>query len=119
MRMPIHAQAFFSGPLLGRWADVRSHRSAILLSVVFGAVGSALYALAWSKWVLLAARVVIGMGAGRMVVCTSAVALVTSEQERTSAMAAQGAIEMVGMAFGPVRGSIVWGQNRFSAPGKE
>ncbi|CAB1325856.1 unnamed protein product, partial [Coregonus sp. 'balchen'] len=54
-----------TGPLFGLWSDrTRTTKTIILYSNVFEIVGSFMYFMGYSKWLLLCSRLVSGIGAG-------------------------------------------------------
>jgi EmrB/QacA subfamily drug resistance transporter len=106
----------FGGLLLlsGRLADRVGRRRAFLAGLVVFAAGSVLAGLAPAAGVLIAGRVVQGLGAAAFV--PSSLSLLTAtfrgERERSRALAAYGAMAGLGFVAGMVGGGVItdlWG----------
>uniref|UniRef100_W5LIM1 Major facilitator superfamily domain containing 8-like 2 n=1 Tax=Astyanax mexicanus TaxID=7994 RepID=W5LIM1_ASTMX len=91
-----------SGPLFGRWSDVtRTTKSIILFSNVFEIVGNFMYFLGYSKWLLLASRLVAGIGAGAGSSIFGFLTRTTLPDERARVFAAVMACRQAGLLIGP------------------
>ncbi|XP_049338473.1 major facilitator superfamily domain-containing protein 8 [Astyanax mexicanus] len=91
-----------SGPLFGRWSDVtRTTKSIILFSNVFEIVGNFMYFMGYSKWLLLASRLVAGIGAGAGSSIFGFLTRTTLPDERARVFAAVMACRQAGLLIGP------------------
>jgi EmrB/QacA subfamily drug resistance transporter len=101
----------FAGLLLvgGRLADVYGRRRLFLAGLAVFTLASLSAGLAGSGAVLIAARLVQGLGAALMVPTTLAiiVATFTDTRERTRAIGAWAAIGAMALAFGPLIGGLI------------
>lgn len=59
------AGSFLASPLFGWWADKRSTREVLLCTLVLMVIGNVMYSLAFNVWLLLAARFIVGIAAGK------------------------------------------------------
>jgi len=91
-------------PLLGRLADKTNMRVVFVGSLLVGAAGSVLYALAgWSKQLslIIIGRLVCGAGAANMSVEMLYIVRVTTLRSRTRGMLLQNAVSLLGLVLGP------------------
>ncbi|KAG8505397.1 Major facilitator superfamily domain-containing protein 8 [Galemys pyrenaicus] len=96
-----------ASPLFGLWSNRRPRKEPLAVSLLVSVAASCLYAYvhvpaAHNKYYVLAARALVGVGAGNVAVVRSYVAGATSLQERTSAMANTSAWQALGFILGPV-----------------
>jgi EmrB/QacA subfamily drug resistance transporter len=101
----------FAGLLLagGRIADVYGRRRMFFAGTVIFTLSSLAAGLAGSGGVLIAARVVQGLGAALLVPTTLAIIMATfrDTRERTTAIGAWTAIGAMALAFGPLIGGFI------------
>ncbi|XP_052795979.1 major facilitator superfamily domain-containing protein 8-like [Mya arenaria] len=97
-----------ASPFFGFWSNKRSStREPIIVSLIINVIANVLYMYLESitvqpKWFLIAARVLIGFGAGNVAVVRSYVSGATTLAERTSAMANMSACQAIGFIIGPL-----------------
>lgn len=96
-----------ASPLFGLWSNHRPRKEPLVASLSVSVAASCLYAYvhlpaAHNKYYLLAARGLLGFGAGNVAVVRSYIAGATSLRERTSAMANTSACQALGFILGPV-----------------
>ncbi|MGL5930290.1 MAG: MFS transporter, partial [Dermatophilaceae bacterium] len=95
-------------PLVGRLADLVDRRRVLLVCLAVFVVGSAVTALAVELPVLVAGRVVQGVGGGGLVPATLAiVADLWPAGRRGLPLGVVGAVQEVGSVLGPVLGALV------------
>ena len=95
-------------PLIGRLADVLDRSRILLASMVIFVVGSTVTALAVELPVLVAGRVVQGLGGGGLVPATLAiVADLWPRERRGTPLGVVGAVQELGAVVGPVLGAAI------------
>ena len=93
---------------VGRLGDVMGRRRLMLGGITLFTLASALCGVAPSLWLLIAARVVQGLGAAIMMVLTIAMVGEAVPKEKTgSAMGLLGTMSAVGTALGPTLGGVL------------
>jgi multidrug resistance protein len=105
-----------SAPLWGRVSDRYGRRPALLIGLAFSAVGFVIFSYAGSIFVLLLSRVVQGAGGGTTGVIQAYVADATEPENRARSLGWISAATNMGVAIGPVLGSLTYGFGR-EAPG--
>lgn len=105
-----------SAPLWGRFSDRYGRRPALLVGLIFSAVAYVIFAYSTSVWLLLASRVVQGAGGGTVGVIQAYVADATEPENRARSLGWISAATNLGVAIGPVFGSLSFGLGR-EAPG--
>jgi len=91
-----------SSPLFGFWVDyTQKTKSAILFANLFEIGGNFLYFIAWSKYWVLGARLVAGIGAGIGGGIFAQIARTTTEKERTGMYSIAMALRQFGLLVGP------------------
>ena len=105
-----------SAPLWGRVSDRYGRRPALLIGLGFQAVAFVVFAYAGSLWVLLLSRLVQGAGGGTTGVIQAYVADATEPDQRARSLGWISAATNLGVAIGPVLGSLSYGLGR-EAPG--
>jgi MFS family permease len=95
-------------PLIGRLADLVPRQRVLLWCLLVFVLGSAVTALAVELPVLVAGRVVQGIGGGGLVPATLAiVADLWPAQRRGTPLGVVGAVQELGSVLGPVLGAVV------------
>ncbi|MEV0299299.1 MFS transporter [Nocardia sp. NPDC050710] len=100
----------FAGLLLtsGSLSDRYGRRSVMIVGLVFFGAASVLAAFATTPELLIAGRVVMGIGGALIMPSTLSILItVFDEQERPKAIAAWSAVAVVGMVGGPVVGGLL------------
>ncbi|HEY3783432.1 MAG TPA: MFS transporter [Fimbriimonadaceae bacterium] len=96
-----------TSPILGRLSDKVGRRSILLCTTLLSATAYLFYSHAILLWVMIAARVLGGIGGANIGVAYAYVADVTSPQNRGKAMGLIGAAFGLGFIFGPGIGSVL------------
>ncbi|XP_055000622.1 major facilitator superfamily domain-containing protein 8 isoform X1 [Sorex araneus] len=96
-----------ASPLFGLWSNHRPRAEPLVASISVSVAANCLYAYvhlpaAHNKYYMLAARGLVGFGAGNVAVVRSYIAGATSLRERTGAMANTSACQALGFILGPV-----------------
>ncbi len=95
-----------SAPLWGRFSDRYGRRPALLVGLTASAIAYIVFAFAGSIWLLLLSRVVQGAGGGTVGVIQAYVADSIEQRNRAKALGWLSAATNVGVAIGPVIGSL-------------
>uniref|UniRef100_A0A8B9GD35 Major facilitator superfamily domain containing 8 n=1 Tax=Amazona collaria TaxID=241587 RepID=A0A8B9GD35_9PSIT len=95
-----------ASPLFGLWSNHRPRREPLVISTAISIAANCLYAYvhvphSHNRYYMLAARALVGFGAGNVAVVRSYIAGATSLMERTSTMANTSACQAVGFILGP------------------
>ncbi|KAM7443952.1 hypothetical protein ABFA07_007328 [Porites harrisoni] len=91
-----------ASPLFGFWVDyTQKTKTAILFANLFEIGGNFLYFIAWSKYWVLGARLVAGIGAGIGGGIFAQIARTTTEKERTGMYSIAMALRQFGLLVGP------------------
>jgi predicted MFS family arabinose efflux permease len=97
---------FIATVLLGGVSDRIGRRPVLLASIVVGAVGYGLFAVAPAYAWLFAARAIAGFAGGNISVAQAAIADLTSPAERSHGMGLVGAAFGLGFIVGPALGGL-------------
>jgi MFS family permease len=100
------AAQLLSAPLWGRFSDKYGRRPALLVGLTASAIAYLVFAFAGSIWLLLLSRVVQGAGGGTVGVIQAYVADSVEQKNRAKALGWLSAATNVGVAIGPVIGSV-------------
>lgn len=100
------AAQLLSAPLWGRFSDKYGRRPALLVGLTASAIAYIVFAFAGSIWLLLLSRVVQGAGGGTVGVIQAYVADSVEQKNRAKALGWLSAATNVGVAIGPVIGSV-------------
>jgi MFS transporter, DHA1 family, tetracycline resistance protein len=100
------AQFVFS-PLLGRLSDRVGRRPVLLVSLAFSAASYLWLGLADALWMLFAARLIAGAGAGNIAAAQAYISDVTTPEGRAKGMGMIGAAFGLGFTLGPALGGLV------------
>ncbi|XP_019733311.1 major facilitator superfamily domain-containing protein 8-like isoform X3 [Hippocampus comes] len=91
-----------TGPLFGCWSDrSRTTKPIILFSNLFEIAGNFMYFIGYSKWLLVASRLVTGVGAGAGSSIFGFLTQCTRPEERAGVFAAIMACRQAGLLVGP------------------
>jgi MFS family permease len=108
------AQLFFS-PLLGRLSDRLGRRPVLLVSLAFSIAAYIWLGLADALWMLFAARLLAGAGAGNIAAAQAYITDVTSPEARAKGMGLIGAAFGLGFTIGPWIGGQLAGSDPTTA----
>jgi MFS transporter, DHA1 family, tetracycline resistance protein len=108
------AQLFFS-PLLGRLSDRLGRRPVLLVSLAFSIAAYIWLGLADALWMLFAARLLAGAGAGNIAAAQAYITDVTSPEARAKGMGMIGAAFGLGFTIGPWIGGQLAGSDPTTA----
>src|SRR6266576_732128 len=97
---------FVATALLGKLSDRIGRRPVLLTTMLFNALGYALFAFAGSYWVLFLSRVVSGFAGGNISVAQAYMADITTPAERSRGMGIVGAAFGIGFSAGPALGGL-------------
>ncbi|EGG14848.1 hypothetical protein DFA_10721 [Cavenderia fasciculata] len=89
-------------PLIGFWADKRTLREAICVSLLVGISGNLVYAMSVSPLMIIAGRLIAGIGSANMALTNSYIASVSTKEQRTRYMAKVNGINAIGLVAGPI-----------------
>ena len=106
---------FFASPLLGHLSDRLGRKPVILASLVCSVLSYLWLGFATQLWMLFAARLLAGAGAGNISAAQAYVADVTPPDQRAKGMGLIGAAIGLGFTVGPAIGGAVAGGNAQSA----
>jgi len=104
------AQFFFS-PILGRVSDHVGRRPVLLVSLVASVLSYLWLGFADALWMLFAARLLGGAGAGNIAAAQAYITDVTPPESRAKAMGMIGAAFGLGFTIGPALGGLVAGSD--------
>uniref|UniRef100_A0A8D2AUQ7 Major facilitator superfamily domain containing 8 n=1 Tax=Sciurus vulgaris TaxID=55149 RepID=A0A8D2AUQ7_SCIVU len=95
-----------ASPLFGLWSNHRPRKEPLIVSIFISVAANCLYSYvhvpaSHNKYYMLAARGLVGFGAGNVAVVRSYIAGATSLQERTSSMANTSTCQALGFILGP------------------
>jgi DHA1 family tetracycline resistance protein-like MFS transporter len=108
------AQLFFS-PLLGRLSDKLGRRPVLLISLVASIASYLWLGFADALWMLFAARLLSGAGAGNIAAAQAYITDVTTPEARAKGMGMIGAAFGLGFTVGPALGGLVAGSDPSAA----
>ena len=98
---------FIFNPILGRLSDKYGRKPIIVISLLINAIGYILFAFTTSFIILLAARIVAGIGGSSISVAQAYIADVTTKENRAKGMGIIGAAFGLGFVFGPLMGGFL------------
>jgi DHA1 family tetracycline resistance protein-like MFS transporter len=102
---------FFMSPVLGRLSDRVGRRPVLLVSTACSCLAYLWLGFASALWMLFAARLVAGAGAGNIAAAQAYITDVTSPEKRAKGMGMIGAAFGLGFTIGPWLGGMVAGAN--------
>lgn len=100
---------FVSAPVLGRWSDRIGRRKVLLLSLCCTVASYLWLAAAPALWMLFAARLLAGAGAGNIAAAQAYIADITPPEKRAKGMGLIGAAFGLGFTLGPAIGGLLAG----------
>ena len=95
-----------SAPMWGRFSDRFGRRPALLVALAASAIAYVVFAFATNLWLLFLSRIVQGAGGGTVGVIQAYVADATEPQDRARSLGWLSAATNLGVALGPVLGSL-------------
>src|ERR1035437_125359 len=98
---------FLFNPFFGGLSDKYGRRSIILYCLLLNASGYIIFAFTHSYIMLLASRVVAGIGGSSIGVAQAYIADVTTKEDRAKGMGLIGVAFGLGFVFGPIMGGIL------------
>jgi DHA1 family tetracycline resistance protein-like MFS transporter len=101
----------FSSPLLGRLSDKVGRRPVLLISLLASVASYLWLGFADALWMLFAARLLSGAGAGNIAAAQAYITDVTTPETRAKGMGLIGAAFGLGFTVGPALGGLVAGSN--------
>ncbi|HEX3973681.1 MAG TPA: MFS transporter [Stellaceae bacterium] len=106
---------FFASPIWGRMSDRLGRKPILLVSLCCSVLSYLWLGFAGSLWMLFAARLLAGAGAGNISAAQAYITDVTDEANRAKGMGMIGAAFGLGFTLGPAIGGLLAGSNATSA----
>jgi len=102
---------FFMSPVLGRLSDRIGRRPVLLVSMICSCLAYLWLGFASALWMLFAARLLAGAGAGNIAAAQAYITDITSSEARAKGMGMIGAAFGLGFTIGPWVGGVVAGSD--------
>jgi MFS transporter, DHA1 family, tetracycline resistance protein len=102
---------FIAAPILGRLSDRVGRRRVLLVSLCCSVVSYVWLGLSDALWMLFAARLLAGAGAGNIAAAQAYIADVTPPEKRAKGMGMIGAAFGLGFTVGPALGGVLAGSD--------
>ncbi len=102
---------FFSSPILGRLSDKLGRRPVLLASLCCSVLSYIWLGMADTLWMLFAARLLAGAGAGNIAAAQAYITDVTAPEDRAKGMGMIGAAFGLGFTIGPAIGGLLAGSD--------
>ncbi|HEX4193372.1 MAG TPA: MFS transporter [Stellaceae bacterium] len=106
---------FFASPIWGRMSDRMGRKPILLVSLGCSVLSYLWLGFAGQLWMLFAARLLAGAGAGNISAAQAYITDVTDEANRAKGMGMIGAAFGLGFTLGPAIGGLLAGSNASSA----
>jgi len=106
---------FIAAPVLGRISDKVGRRPVLLASIACSIASYVWLGLADALWMLFAARLLAGAGAGNIAAAQAYIADVTPPEKRAKGMGMIGAAFGLGFTIGPAIGGVIAGSDPAAA----
>ena len=106
---------FFASPIWGRLSDRVGRRPVLLVSLTCSVLSYLWLGFADALWMLFAARLLAGAGAGNISAAQAYITDVTDEKNRAKGMGMIGAAFGLGFTLGPAIGGLLAGSDASSA----
>jgi MFS family permease len=98
---------FFASPLLGAVSDRHGRRPVLVISLLGGAFGYALFGVGGALWVFFVSRIVAGFTAGNLTAAQAYIADVSGPEDRAKNFGLVGAAFGIGFILGPSIGGLL------------
>lgn len=108
---------FFFNPIWGAYSDRVGRRKIILISLCIAFLGYFLFAFATHILIILASRILSGIGAGNISAAQAYISDITDTKDRAKSMGMIGAAFGLGFMIGPMIGGILMERFGFSSIG--
>src|SRR5579872_7006563 len=102
---------FFMSPVLGRLSDRVGRRPVLMVSMACSCLAYLWLGFASALWMLFAARLLAGAGAGNIAAAQAYIADVTPPEKRAKGMGMIGAAFGLGFTIGPAIGGLLAGSD--------
>jgi MFS family permease len=96
-----------TSPSWGRLSDQIGRKPVLAMTTALSGMGLLLYGFAGSLWIILASRMLSGLGGANVAAAQAALADLTPADRRTEAMGRLGAVVSGGLIAGPALGALV------------
>jgi multidrug resistance protein len=98
---------FIFNPILGRFSDKHGRKPVIVMCLLINSLGYVIFAFTSSYIILLASRIVAGVGGSSIAVAQAYIADVTTKENRSKGMGLIGSAFGLGFVFGPLIGGFL------------
>lgn len=105
---------FLFSPILGRLSDKYGRKPVLILSSFVNAISYLLIFFSQQIWIIVAARILAGIGSANISVAQAYIADISTAHERTKKLGLIGSAFGLGFIVGPLLGGVV--SERFSTP---